>query len=60
MEIMEPSDNKDRNLMEGSLFHHIKVNVRRQDSTEHMEVSLGKDCVANKERKCFYIVKPEF
>ena len=44
MEIMEPFDNKDRNLMEGNLIHQIKVNVRRQDSTEHMEVSLGKDC----------------
>ena len=42
---MEPFVNKDRNWMEGNIFHHIKVNVRRQDSTEHMEVSLGKDCV---------------
>ena len=40
-------------IMEGNIVHQMKVNVRRQDSTEHMEVSLGKDCVNNKQRPAY-------
>ena len=44
-------------IMEGNIVHQMKVNVRRQDSTEHMEVSLGKDCVNNKQRPA-YVTMP--
>ena len=43
--MMEPSE---YNVIEGNFIRNIKVNVRRQDSTQDTEVSLGNLFLTNK------------
>ena len=47
--MMEPSK---YNVIEGNFIHNFKVNVRRQDSTQDTEVSLGNLFLTNKVFKC--------
>ena len=42
LKMMEPSEYKERNVVEGNFIRNIKVDVRRQDSTQKM-MSLGKN-----------------
>ena len=49
---MEPSEYKERNVMEGNFICNFKVNVRRQDSKQDKEVSLGNLFLTNKVLKC--------
>ena len=52
VKMMEPSEYKERNVMEGNFIRNFKVNVRRQDSTQDTEVSLGNFFLTNKVLKC--------
>ena len=59
---MEPSEYKERNVMEGNFIRNIKVDVRRQDSTKEM-MSLGKNkkkhCIENLLIHSFRLILPE-
>ena len=52
VKMMEPSEYKERNVMKGNFIRNFKVNVRRQDSTQDTEVSLGNLFLTNKVLKC--------